>query len=178
MTVYNSYTLIDIAVHYYSIRVIFLCNRRFFMKKLCAILLTISIVLLSAGLIIRYWQYQPTAISAADPIAQIMKENADRIAQVIALCEGDEGTLSFGRKAYTIIAEHDSWLLRNKDILSQNPNLLSKADEAWMEALYTLSLSLKDSNDSATAKKEAVIQYIKSRLQNDVVEEYIKKRMK
>lgn len=148
------------------------------MKKLCAILLTISIVLLSAGLIIRYWQYQPTAISAADPRAQIMKENADRIAQVIALCEGDEGTLSFGRKAYTIIADHDGWLLRNKDVFTQNPGLLAKVDEAWMEALYVLSLSLKDSNDSAKAKKEATVQFIKSKLENDAVEEYIKKRMK
>jgi len=141
-------------------------------------LLTISIALLSVGLIIRYWQYQPSAISSADPIAQIMKENADRIEQVIALCEGDEGTLSFGRKAYTIIAEHDAWLLRNKDVFTQNAGLLAQVDEAWMEALYVLSLSLKDSSDSAKAKKEATIQYIKSKLENDVVEEYIKKRMK
>ncbi len=143
-------------------------------------MLTISIIILGAGLIIKYRQNQSvtTAIEAeADPIAQIMKENVDRIDGVIALCEGDEGTISFGRKAYSLISEHDSWLLKNKKIFDENPGLLAKVDEAWMELLSTLSLSLKDSTDGAKAKKEAAIQFIASRLQNDAVEESIKKKM-
>ncbi len=152
------------------------------MKKLCAILLAAAIILLGAGLVIKYQKGKEISQSLAEPFTQILKEDRDLIDRVLAICEMDDDIDAFAQKVYDILNERQQWWEKNQDSIKQSPELAQMIDEQWMDAIYRLLLSLRNESDELKqGKKGTAIQLIAIRLINkenqNALQSYIEKRM-